>query len=131
MIIIRGRNHYPQDIEDVAERAHPALRPGGCAAFAVEGTGQEELVVVAEVRKDADPDTDPEQVTDAVRAAVLREHDVVAGRIVLIGPGELPKTSSGKVRRTTIRAHVVEGRVQEWTAPARPEREAATEGTST
>ncbi|MCK9893653.1 fatty acyl-AMP ligase [Frankia sp. AgB32] len=102
MIIIRGRNHYPQDIELTVMSAHPAARPGAVAAFAVPGPdGAERLVVVQEVRPTDGLDLD--EVAAAIRAAVLREHDVSLGELVLTGPGTLAKTSSGKIMRAAAR----------------------------
>ncbi|CAO5229835.1 fatty acyl-AMP ligase [Frankia sp. AgKG'84/4] len=102
MIVIRGRNHYPQDIELTATSAHPATRPGSVAAFAVPGPdGAECVVVVQEIRPAAD--LDPDEVAAAIRAAVLREHDVSLAELVLTMPGELAKTSSGKIMRAAAR----------------------------
>ncbi len=102
MIVIRGRNHYPQDIELTVSSAHPATRPGCVAAFAVPGPdGAERVVVVQEIRPAAG--LDPDEVAAAIRAAVLREHDVSLTELVLTTPGELAKTSSGKIMRAAAR----------------------------
>jgi acyl-CoA synthetase (AMP-forming)/AMP-acid ligase II len=103
VVIIRGRNHYPQDIEETAQTSHPALRPGGCAAFAVPGADGERLVVVQEVRRDHRSEIDPGDVAGAIRAAVVRHHQVAVGDVVLTVPGRLPKTSSGKIMRSATR----------------------------
>lgn len=108
LIIIRGRNHYPQDIEHTAERAHPALRPGGCAAFSVPAAGGEKLVVVAEIRREHRHEADPLELAGAIRAAVLREHEVSAGDVVLTRAGRLSKTSSGKIMRAAARKRYLE-----------------------
>ena len=101
LIILRGRNHYPQDVELTAEGAHPDLHAGGGAAFAVETGGEERLVVVHEVarrRRDG-----VEEIAEAVRRAVAAEHEVQVHEVVLIRQGGLPKTSSGKVQRRLCR----------------------------
>ncbi|HSU83775.1 MAG TPA: AMP-binding protein, partial [Thermoanaerobaculia bacterium] len=101
LIILRGRNHYPQDVELTAERSHPDLQPGGGAAFPVETGGEERLVVVHEVarhRKDG-----VEEIAEAVRRAVAAEHEVQVHEVVLIRQAGLPKTSSGKVQRRLCR----------------------------
>ncbi|WP_437759618.1 non-ribosomal peptide synthase/polyketide synthase [Sorangium sp. So ce1389] len=103
VIIVRGRNCYPQDIELTAEQSHPALRPGSSAAFAVEVEGEERLVVVAELERPR-PDADLEGVIAAVRRAVAEEHELQAHAVVLVRRGEVPKTSSGKVQRRACRA---------------------------
>ncbi|HEX9732262.1 MAG TPA: AMP-binding protein, partial [Thermoanaerobaculia bacterium] len=97
LIIIRGRNHYPQDLEATAERSHPALRPGCGAAFSTDVGGEERLVIVHEL--DRRFEGDPAPVVDAVRAAVAEAHQVQVHEVVLIGTGTLPKTSSGKIQR--------------------------------
>lgn len=108
MIIIRGQNHYPQDIELTAERSHPALRPNGCSAFAIERGGEERLVIAQEVERDARHAT-AEELTDAVREAVAEEHELLVYDVVLLKPGALPRTSSGKVQRAACRAGYLDG----------------------
>ncbi|CAO5153156.1 AMP-dependent synthetase and ligase [Frankia sp. AiPs1] len=102
LIIIRGRNHFPQDIEFTVTTAHAAARPNGVAAFTVPGAGSDSrLVVVLEVR--ATPGVDLDEVAGAIRATVLREHDLAIGEVVLTRPGALPTTSSGKIMRAAAR----------------------------
>src|SRR6266545_3779307 len=101
LIILRGRNHYPQDIEATAEASHPAVRPGAVAAFSVEAGGAERLVVVAEVERTSR--MDPERIAEAVRQAVAEEHEAQVGEVVLIRTATLPKTSSGKIQRRATR----------------------------
>lgn len=101
MIVVRGRNHYPQDVECTAEQADPALRPGCGAAFGVERDGEERLVLVHEA--DRGRLDDPGAVLRAVRGSILRRHGIKPDAIVLIERGALPKTSSGKQRRRTTR----------------------------
>ncbi|WNG57427.1 amino acid adenylation domain-containing protein [Archangium gephyra] len=107
LIIIRGANHYPQDIELTMERAHPAVRPGCGAAFAVDANGEEQLVLVAEVDTRREPDTDA--LGAALRDAVARGHDLTAYAVVLLPPGSIPKTSSGKIQRRECRAGFLAG----------------------
>jgi acyl-CoA synthetase (AMP-forming)/AMP-acid ligase II/acyl carrier protein len=104
LIIIRGRNHYPQDIELTAEASHPALRPGGAVAFAVAGEESERLVLVAEINRERRNSVDMNEVTETIRHAILMEHEIDIFAIALIRPGSLPKTSSGKVQRSAVRA---------------------------
>ncbi|WP_394829006.1 condensation domain-containing protein [Pendulispora albinea] len=107
LVILRGRNLYPQDIERTAVACHPALRPGCAAAFSVAGDGEEQLVVVLE----ADPAkaTDPAAILDRVRRQIAEQHEVQARAIVLLAPGAVPKTSSGKVQRRACRAQYLDG----------------------
>ncbi|MBM7114700.1 non-ribosomal peptide synthase/polyketide synthase [Archangium primigenium] len=111
LIIIRGRNHYPQDIELTVEKSHPALRPGCVAAFAVEQAGEERLVVVHEVdqRKLREP---IESLVATVRQRVAELHEVQLHALVLIEPGSIFKTSSGKIQRRACRTGFVEGSLQ-------------------
>ena len=108
LIIIRGMNHYPQDIERTVQAAHPALRQNGGAAFAVQGEREEELAIVQEVERTARSKIDPDEIVGIVREAVTKEHDIYARHIVLIRPGTLPKTTSGKIQRSLARARFLE-----------------------
>ncbi|GAB4190172.1 MAG: non-ribosomal peptide synthetase [Coleofasciculaceae cyanobacterium] len=107
LIIIRGRNLYPQDIELTAERSHPTLRVGSSAAFAIEVDGEERLVVVQEVEFRQKPNV--EDVTAAIRQAVAEEHEVQVHAVVLIKPGSISKTSSGKIQRRATRTAFLTG----------------------
>jgi amino acid adenylation domain-containing protein len=102
LIILRGRNLYPQDVELTAERSHPALRPGCSAAFAVDAEGEERLVVVQEV--DRRFQGNPGELVTAIRRAVTEEHDARVHAVALIEAGTIPKTSSGKIQRRACRA---------------------------
>jgi amino acid adenylation domain-containing protein len=108
LIILRGRNHYPQDIELTVERSHSALRPGCGAAFAVEVEGEERLVVVQEVRREHRED-DPAELVAAIRRAVADEHEVMVHAVVLLRPATIPKTTSGKIQRAACRARYLDG----------------------
>ena len=111
LIILHGRNHYPQDLEATVEAAHPDLRPGGVAAFALEVDGRERLAVVAEVERRREAAASPEAITGAVRYAVAEAHAAQVRILVLIRAGGLPKTSSGKVRRGACRSDLLAGRL--------------------
>jgi FkbH-like protein len=103
LIILRGRNLHPQDIERTVEGSHPDLLPGGGAAFSVDDLEDtERLVVVHEVRRHARATV--EEIAAAVRSAVAEEHEAAVAEVVLIRPETLPRTSSGKVRRHACRA---------------------------
>lgn len=117
LIIIRGRNLYPQDIERTAQLAHEAVETG--VAFSIQKDGREELVVVHQVaREHRRGDLSP--VIRAIRSAVVEEHDIDPHAIVLLRPGALPITSSGKVQRHECRAKFERGELDElarWTQP--------------
>jgi acyl-CoA synthetase (AMP-forming)/AMP-acid ligase II len=121
LVIIRGRNYYPQDIEQTVAAAHPALRPACCAAFSVPGAeGGECLVVVAEVRPDEARRAGASDIAGSIRAAIIAGHQLSVGDLLLTLPGQLPKTSSGKIMRAAARKRYADGGFRTW--PARPSR---------
>lgn len=115
LIIIRGRNYYPDDIESSVYMGRSMLRPGGAAAFVSSTAGDERLVVVAEVQRtflrQADPKT-IQQLTQKVRAQISDTFGLRLAELVLIRPGTLPKTSSGKLRRQRCRELFEAGELQ-------------------
>jgi acyl-CoA synthetase (AMP-forming)/AMP-acid ligase II len=111
LIIVRGKNYYPQDIEAAAVRSHPAVRPGSCVAFGIDDDeAGEGVVVVAEAdlaRALPSLDDVSARIRDEVRGDVgLEVHNVV-----LIRRGTLPKTSSGKVQRFRCKADYLAGQL--------------------
>ena len=113
VIIIRGANHYPQDIEDTVQRCHPALRRHGGAAFAVASDGAaEELVVVQEIARTHRNRVDAGEVTGRIREAIVNEHEIVPRDIALLPPGALPVTTSGKIQRGLSRQLWQDGALQ-------------------
>ncbi|MFY1652856.1 amino acid adenylation domain-containing protein [Solwaraspora sp. WMMB762] len=113
LIIIRGRNHYPQDLEVTAERTHPALRPGCAAAFTVEHDGEDRVAIVHEVTHGVADTLDIAAVAGAIRRGIAEQHGVQVALVVLIPPGSLPKTSSGKVQRAACRTRLLAGDLPE------------------
>ena len=109
MIIVRGQNYYPHDLEHTVQQSHSALAPDCGAAFAVEADGEERLVVVNEISRRALKDADTDAIFAAIRSAVADEHGLRADAIVLIHPASLPKTSSGKIMRRACRARFLAG----------------------
>jgi len=100
LIIVRGINHYPQDIEYTVQASHRALRPNAGAAFAAaDPTGGERLIVVQEIERTHRHNIDIDDLVGSIREAVVTEHEVNPAEIVLIAPGTLPKTTSGKIQR--------------------------------
>nr|WP_322785848.1 hybrid fatty acyl-AMP ligase/type I polyketide synthase [Stanieria cyanosphaera] len=117
LIIIRGRNYYPQDIELTVDNAHPAVRAGNSAAFAVEIEGEEKLVIVQEIERSYLRKLNVTAVTKAIRKAVTEQHELNPYAIVLLKTGSIPKTSSGKIQRHACKAGFLEGSLQvvgEW-----------------
>jgi len=131
LIIIDGRNHYPQDIELTVEQSHPSLRPGCCAAFSVDVENEERLVVVAEVdrryrlaRRQVDsnpgpasghrPSPDVKAMLKAIRRAVAEQHGAQVHDVLLLKHGRILKTSSGKIQRHACRAGYLAGSLHLW-----------------
>jgi acyl-CoA synthetase (AMP-forming)/AMP-acid ligase II/acyl carrier protein len=120
LIIIRGLNHYPQDIEQTAASSHPALRPSAGAAFSVDVDEEERLVIVHEVER-SHRSCDLGEVVSAIRRAVTEEHEVDVHAVVLVRTASIPKTSSGKIQRRACRTAFLEGTlsvVHQWRRPA-------------
>lgn len=119
VIIIRGRNHYPQDIEQSCEEAHPAVMPG--AAFSVNVDDEERLVVVHQVDRSC-PKEEYVHVVQAIRRAIAENHELEPVAIQLIRQTSLPITSSGKVQRQLCREQYLQGDLKvlhEWKLPIR------------
>jgi acyl-CoA synthetase (AMP-forming)/AMP-acid ligase II len=130
LIIISGRNLYPHDIELTVEQSHPALRPARCAAFSVDATDGERLIIAAELAPMYQPSIrnppdgharahpngrlplDVEAVVRDIRRAVAEEHDVRVHTVVLLPVGCVPKTTSGKVQRYACKARFLEGTLE-------------------
>jgi len=115
LIIIRGLNYYPQDIELTVERSHSAFRPGCGAAFSIDINGEERLVIVQEVERHQ---PDLTSLIETVRKAVAEEHNLNLYSVVLIKQGGILKTTSGKIRRQACRSAFLEGdlaTMKQWT----------------
>ena len=111
LIIIRGANHYPQDIELTVEKSHPALQSSGGAAFSVEVEGHEQLVVLQEVNRQS-RHGDLSDAIQAIRMAISENHDLQVYEILLIRPLTAPKTSSGKIQRHACKKAYLDGSLE-------------------
>ncbi|MGB3535372.1 MAG: fatty acyl-AMP ligase [Microcoleaceae cyanobacterium] len=123
IIIINGCNHYPQDIEWTVEQSHPLIRSNSSAGFSIEVDGEERLVIVAEVERryrqrrpgaeaaSSPPSEafDPKALIQSIQRAVSKYHDLQVYQALLLKPGTLPKTSSGKIQRYACRAGFLTG----------------------
>lgn len=124
LIIIRGLNHYPQDIELTVEDSHTMLRPNSSVAFSIEAAGEERLVVVIEVSGRQRSDFD--NLFAAARTAVSQHHELQLYALALVKPGGIPKTSSGKMQRHLCREMFLAGTlpvIDEWRGSVRPDVE--------
>ena len=109
LIIIRGQNYYPQDIELTVEDSHPALRINSGVAFSMDVKGVEKLVVVYELNRSYLRNLADEEVFKCIGQAIASQYALETYAIALIKTGTLPKTSSGKVRRSTAKADFLSG----------------------
>ncbi|MEO3928304.1 beta-ketoacyl synthase N-terminal-like domain-containing protein [Micromonosporaceae bacterium B7E4] len=137
LLIFAGANHYPQDIEATSFEAHPTLRPGCAAAFAVDDGEEERLAVLQEVTDDAIAAGEAAEAITSIRAAVADTHGLRVDAVVLIRRGTVPKTSSGKIQRSAARddflagklAQVARWRSEHWPEPPAPRPAAEPVGT--
>ena len=126
LIIIRGRNHYPQDIEHAVEEASTLVRAGSIAAFAVDVDGRERVAVVAEVERGKREPAEVAAAFEAIRKRLATEHELAVEAIVLVRPNSVPKTSSGKIQRHACKRQFLDGTLEVvdqyigWLQPAVP-----------
>jgi acyl-CoA synthetase (AMP-forming)/AMP-acid ligase II/acyl carrier protein len=116
LIIVRGRNHYPQDIERTVEGAHPALRRDHVVSFGVDVDGEERVVVVCGVMRAQK--LNQQELFSAVRAVLAQEHELGPHAIVLVKGSEIPRTSSGKLQRRGCKDLYLRGDLEivgQWT----------------
>ena len=111
LIIIRGRNYYPQDLELTAERTYRGPSPGCSAAFFIESSGEEGVVLVQEVESAA-PVADLQGVMERIRSAISQEYELTLDEVVLIKAGTIPKTSSGKIQRQACKAKYLKAELE-------------------
>ena len=121
LIVIRGRNHYPHDLEATVEKSHPALRACIGAAFSIEIDDEEKLVLVHEINPRTHADL--AEVIAAIRQAIAEEHELQLCTVALTRPGEIPRTTSGKIQRFLCRKAFLAGAlgtISEWRASSAP-----------
>ena len=124
LLIVRGINYYPQDIEKVVKNCHSSVSLNSGAAFTVNINGVEQLVVMQEVNRTALNDLDKNEVVGSIRQAISEHYDLQVCDIVLLKPGKIPRTSSGKIQRSVCRMSFGAGTVKGiwyWTSAASQE----------
>ncbi|UXJ55658.1 non-ribosomal peptide synthase/polyketide synthase [Pseudomonas citronellolis] len=109
MLIIRGHNLYPQDIERAVETEVDAVRKGRVAAFAVQVDGEEGIGIAAEVGRALQKRIPADALIDAIRQAVAEACQEAPKVVALLNPGALPRTSSGKLQRSACRTRLADG----------------------
>jgi acyl-CoA synthetase (AMP-forming)/AMP-acid ligase II len=116
LIIIRGTNHYPQDIEWSVQELHPALRPDYGAAFSIEDKGEERLIVVQEVERRSG-ELDTESIIADIKQEIAEQHEIQVYGVVLAKSGNILKTASGKIQRRACRDNFLAGKltiIDDW-----------------
>lgn len=113
LIIIRGRNHYPQHIEQNSEKFSEYFRPGSNAAFSITDDNEEKLVIVQEIKNDS-ANLNVEELKKSLNKYIVDEHGIPAHDIVFIRQGTIFKTSSGKVQRKLCRNKYLKGQLDLW-----------------
>ncbi|OCA53031.1 aminotransferase class I/II-fold pyridoxal phosphate-dependent enzyme [Photorhabdus namnaonensis] len=115
VIIIRGKNHYPQDIENTSQISDAALISGGCVAFADE----KGIIIIQEIKRSEIKKINVKEIMKKIRVNITNNHEVSVSKIILIRPGGILKTSSGKVRRKAMQELLLSGKltaIDEWSA---------------
>jgi natural product biosynthesis luciferase-like monooxygenase protein/amino acid adenylation domain-containing protein len=117
LIILRGRNYYPQDIELAVEHSQQAIRPGCCAAFSINANGEERLAIAAEIER-SKLSSDLDRLIAEIRGTIAEQFEISTHSIALLKPGGIPKTTSGKLQRYRCREELNKGTldvVKAWT----------------
>ncbi len=122
VVIIRGRNYYPNDLEFTVQETHPGLLKGRGAAFSVTPeNGPEQLIVVHEADRQQITEADADKVIAGIRTAITAEHGVPPHAVLLVDLLHIPTTSSGKIRRRACKQKFLDGHLEafaQWQAPA-------------
>jgi len=114
LIIVGGRNHYPEDLEMSVCESHEALRGVPGAAFSVQTEGQEMLVILHEVKRQVlKQEIAPDDLFRAIHGSLFGD-DIRADAIVLLKPGGIPRTTSGKIQRHACRALFLQKELDIW-----------------
>jgi long-chain fatty acid adenylyltransferase FadD28 len=123
LLIVYGRNHYPEDIEATIQE----ISGGRCAAISVSEGHIEKLVAIVEVKKKGDSDEEAmarlNTVKGDITSAISKSHGLRVADLVLVGPGAIPITTSGKIRRSTCVEHYQGDQFADWTLKVRLGRE--------
>lgn len=120
VMVFWGFNHYPQHIERTVAACHPGFQPDGTAAFAAKLNGSDRLIIAQEVERRYRDRLKLDEIIELIRWRVFEEHFVDVHGIVLLKPGSLPRTSSGKIQRSTCRQKFLSQQldaIDQWQQP--------------
>jgi acyl-CoA synthetase (AMP-forming)/AMP-acid ligase II/alkylation response protein AidB-like acyl-CoA dehydrogenase/acyl carrier protein len=120
LIVIRGQNYHPQDIEQTIEQSHPALAIHAGVAFGATIEGQEQLVVMQEIQRTQLRSANFPEIEQAIRTSISTQHQLQVAEIILLKPSNIPKTSSGKIQRHLCKAAYQQGKFQRLNISNRP-----------
>ncbi len=127
MMIINGVNHFPQDIEQTVQYSNSDLQSNAGVALSTEINGKQELIIVQEIKRTSMRNYDLDRIVRDVCNAVFVEHELSVYSILLVIPGRVGKTSSGKIQRVGTKLAFekgeIEGILSEWTAGTKREKE--------
>ena len=115
LLIIDGRNHYPQDIEKNVEKCHPSIRKNCVAAFSIENDRETKVVIMAEIERAYSRkanDLDHSHVIKSIRRTVAEVHDLHVDHVLLTKIGTIPKTSSGKIQRRLCKSNFLSNQIE-------------------
>ncbi|MDV3347409.1 AMP-dependent synthetase [Leptolyngbyaceae cyanobacterium CCMR0082] len=108
LIILRGRNYHPEDLELTLERISPVLRPHSGIAFSVDVEGVERLILAQEIERHHLKDFDANMLVDSILDTFVEQHELEVHGILFLKTGSIPKTASGKLKRSACRRQYLE-----------------------
>uniref|UniRef100_UPI0025C5BC11 non-ribosomal peptide synthetase/type I polyketide synthase n=1 Tax=Flavobacterium sp. TaxID=239 RepID=UPI0025C5BC11 len=118
LMIINGVNHFPQDIERVVQQSHIDLQNNAGVAFCTESKGKEQLVIVQEIKRTSMKGYDFNFIVKSIIDSVFEQHELSVSAIILVEPGKVEKTSSGKIKRLATKilyeSNTIEGVMDQW-----------------
>ena len=117
IIIVHGRNFYPQDIESIAQTSSPVIRKGCCVAFSIHIAGRERVFLVLEVKKKFLDKLNPDKTIHDILRSVTEYYELELYAVILVHPNTIPKTSSGKPQRSLCKKEFIEIKlsiIHEW-----------------
>jgi acyl-CoA synthetase (AMP-forming)/AMP-acid ligase II len=128
-LVVRGAKHNAEDLERTVEKSHPAVRAGSGAAFGIDTPAGQRVAVAFEI--DTRRGANPQDIVDAIGRSLSAVHEIAPHVVILLKPGTVPKTSSGKVQRHAMRATYVKGiddAIFLWQVPGESIRDGGTRG---
>lgn len=120
VVIVRGKNHYPQDLEQTISASSIELCMDGCAVFSWKDRDIDHVIAVQEVEKNYIRSFDPHPVAMSVQSVLYDEHGIVLDAILWVKPVTIPRTTSGKISRASCKQKYINGRLPYFSASINP-----------